>query len=78
MYPKHTLYLLSYTLLKKLILPKTIINQIQIYIFNKKIYKEGGGIRTHARLNLIGFQDQHHKPLGHSLKLINKLKIWEG
>ena len=24
-----------------------------------------GGIRTHGGLTLTGFQDQHHKPLGH-------------
>ena len=32
----------------------------------KNFYKNGrGGIRTHGNSRHIGFQDQHHRPLGH-------------
>ena len=33
--------------------------------FSKRLLGGEGGIRTHGSFTFTGFQDQHHKPLGH-------------
>ena len=35
----------------------------------------GGRIRTHGTLRYNGFQDRRHRPLGHSSRITDKLKV---
>ena len=57
--------------------------QIKIEVLH--FYSGEGGIRTHGGLTLTGFQDRHHKPLGHLSKCValsdalhyNIICIWQ-